>query len=153
MPFRSRTTESAPKADSVPSLVKCILLATRALQEATANSRLAQEEELEAIKDLKHTMKMGVQPLDLDDEFSSSEYSAADDTSLSVPIRLACLLLESDTLDYQKASDRLWGPGVPFATAKNRISTNLAALRKMGIVTSIGGNRHIVDRSKLPITV
>ena len=63
--------------------------------------------------------------------------------------KLAFILAESPRLDYQAAADRIWGPGLPFQKAKNRISTLLWTLRKLGVVKTLGNNVHEVDRARL----
>ncbi len=65
--------------------------------------------------------------------------------------KLAFILVEKPRLDYQAAADRIWGPGLPFAKAKNRISTLLWTLRKLGIVTTKGGKVHQIDRARLSV--
>lgn len=65
--------------------------------------------------------------------------------------KLAFILVENPRLDYQAAADRIWGPGLPFAKAKNRISTLLWTLRKLGIVTTKGGKVHQIDRARLSV--
>jgi hypothetical protein len=63
--------------------------------------------------------------------------------------KLAFILVEHPLLDYQAAADRIWGPGLPFQKAKNRISTLLWTLRKLGVVTTKGGKVHQIDRARL----
>ncbi|MBK8940260.1 MAG: hypothetical protein IPM79_22245 [Polyangiaceae bacterium] len=64
------------------------------------------------------------------------------------PTKLALLLIEDPKLDYQIA-DRIWGPGLSFTRAKNRISTLLWTLRKAGVVTTRGNNVHEINCDRL----
>lgn len=65
------------------------------------------------------------------------------------PTKLAILLIENPKLDYRAVADRIWGPGLPFNVAKNRISSTLSTLRKFNIVTTRGSNVHEINQDRL----
>jgi hypothetical protein len=65
-----------------------------------------------------------------------------------IAYRLAFMLLENPVLDYGRTAAALWGP-LDKRTAKNRISSQLAFLRKRGIITTLGSNRYQVNAAKL----
>jgi hypothetical protein len=62
--------------------------------------------------------------------------------------RIAFMLYNDEVLDYRRTAEALWG-NIDKATAKNRISSNLAFLRNAGIIEPKGSNRFTVNAAKL----
>ena len=63
--------------------------------------------------------------------------------------KIAFILLEQPTLDYERTAERIWGPGLDKKTAKNRISSNIAMLKTLTVVERLGKNTFKVNRVKL----
>ncbi len=77
-------------------------------------------------------------------------YNPIDDTSVATPFRVGFYLWDVGfDLDYQACADRIYGPGLPFQTAKNRLSTHLSKLRSLGVVRPEGRNWWEVDPERL----
>ena len=72
-----------------------------------------------------------------------------DNPLVSTLVRLAFLLLADPMLNYHGAAARIWGPGLTLDVAKNRISSLIAQLRKLGVVESRGSNVFLIDREAL----
>jgi hypothetical protein len=73
---------------------------------------------------------------------------ALTDTTIPIAWRIAFMLLHDPVLDYRATADAVWGP-VDMMTAKNRVSTHLAYLRRLGVITTLGSNGFKVDKAKL----
>lgn len=74
---------------------------------------------------------------------------ALDDRRTSIVWRIGFHLWRNPIIDYQYVAERVYGPGLDTATAKNRVASHLTQLRREGVATPRGGNRYDIDPEML----
>ena len=150
-----------------PNGIELIIAASAAVEEARRSVgecrtalNLAIEAEAKALKRLAELVAVGgcsdqthgVPKTSPPPQTSELPKSVVDDPNVPKQWRVAFALLEQDRLDYQRTAERIWGPVTnkkEADDAKNRISSNLQTLRKLGVVETLGSNRYRVNRELL----
>jgi hypothetical protein len=80
---------------------------------------------------------------------TTETFAVLDQQDMPIRWRIALMLLANPVLDYQGTAERLYGPGLDYLTAKNRVNGHVTSLRKAGVLTRLGANTFRIDPAML----